>query len=78
MAEAQEILTPEHTCLLLVSLRFVLSPHEYPAEGDGERVDGEGEGAAEDAGDQTKCRRERGALACYVTDRCRQVSRFIH
>lgn len=37
--------------------------------GDGERVDGEGEGA-EDAGDQTKCRREQGAPAHYMTDRC--------
>lgn len=35
VAEAQEMLTAEHTCFLLVSLRSVLSHHEYPAEGMG-------------------------------------------
>lgn len=45
--------------------------------GDGEGVYEEGE-RAEDAGDQTKYRREQGALSHYVTDRCRQVSRLIH
>lgn len=45
--------------------------------GDGERVDGKDEGT-EDAGDQIKCRRGQGALACYMTDRCRQVSCLIH
>lgn len=35
VAEAQEMLTAEHTCFLLVSLQSVLSHHEYPARGVG-------------------------------------------
>ena len=80
VAEAQETLTVECTWLLLVSPQAVLSPHEYP---DGSWGKGRWRGCqrdlgdgAEDGGDQTKCGRGRGALACCMTGRCRQVSHF--
>lgn len=82
VAEAQETLTVECTCLLLVSPLAVLSPHEYPAGGWGK---GRWRGCqrdfrdrAEDGGDQTKHGRERGALAHYMTGRCKQVSQSFH
>lgn len=72
MAEAQEMLTVERTCLLLVSPQAVFSPHEYPSRGSGmgrwrgcQRDLGD---RAEDAGDHTKYRREYEALVCYMTD----------
>lgn len=76
VAEAQETLTVERTCLLLVSPQAVLSPHEYPARGWGKgRWRGcqrELEDGAEDGGDQTKYGRW-GGSPCLLHDRQMQA-----